>query len=356
MNGHDVVFDPENKRIGFAESECQFVPNSKLERPSMGPHPPALVARSNIKSEALPNTRSLDQKPLGPCSGRCRYLEITANSSYRTVGVQHWSKGDLLRSTELRNCSLTCTVNHIRVPEFQANCLSTQWTECGENCSRTRIEYSVTSNGTCVGIQRSEQCAVFKCPPSDGDLLLSAELGISGVGKDQWTYYWEESFIETIASLLSVPEGGIFSFIDFIDQRSNPVCILKLRIRFTSALGPPNRMREYANAAFSLFNSDAIGDTLIESLLMRSKDHEYALSTWGWLDADKIRTASLTLQRISLSKGLRMENIRNQAEGRLSEDLYGIGSIVCILLIVYACLYFMYRNKMTSTMKRRLDQ
>ena len=107
MSGHDVLFDVDNKRVGFADSDCTLLNYSTIIPP-----PSSLSGvtgwddAAQLKAGAV-NTMD-GWRPRGPCTARCD--AAAGGSSETNVYVRHgeqsWSSSEASAPPVVRSCSV----------------------------------------------------------------------------------------------------------------------------------------------------------------------------------------------------------------------------------------------------------
>ncbi len=239
MQGHNVLFDWENKRVGFAESTCEYQENNpqteeevsmlvdcKLGAPSLSISCSDSVDLSKCDKESnadvtLSGTEvwtRIVQNPGTSTGATCEEVSISENKKNDggNMDVQCDGKG-ICR--EFRQCDITCA-NAIALgsagaglskePESPAvNCGGGTWSACDYSCSQTRINVVYMSDGQCheeKGLEFTRPCHVHACGREDPcrvPFVIHAILKIRGAIADLWTKKSEEMFAEAFASTVN---------------------------------------------------------------------------------------------------------------------------------------------------------
>jgi len=260
MQGHNVLFDWENKRVGFAESTCEYQENNpqteeevsmlvdcKLGAPSLSISCSDSVELSKCDKESnadvtLSGTEvwtRIVQSPGTSTGATCEEVSISENENNKgeKMEVQCDGKG-ICR--EFRRCDINCA-NAIALgsageglskePESPAvNCGGGTWSACDYSCSQTRINVVYMSDGQCheeKGLEFTRPCHVHACGREDPcrvPFVIHAILKIRGAIADLWTKKSEEMFAEAFAATVNRnrnPDEALFGPGDVIVVRAS---------------------------------------------------------------------------------------------------------------------------------------
>jgi hypothetical protein len=234
MNDHNVIFDIENGRVGFAESDCKSStealstspPGGYVELPVSPEVPePEEVGTAETFTEsteaalpALSNMSSLACYPqvVTPCDARCQlnYSDTFGSSPYVAYGVQWWNSNPCSKASFLgffsgkvsERCAVRCGVSGITDGTDPLRCLNTTWSLCSSNCMQSRTVFqSVTSSTLCgEGEIETRSCAVFECPIKNTDYVVSIDLKVGPSSAAQYSAYQSEDLFSALARLLGV--------------------------------------------------------------------------------------------------------------------------------------------------------
>ena len=225
------------------------------------------------------------------------------------------------------------------------SCFSSGWSECSQDCSRSRQVANRNDNQTCIYREETEPCFVAHCPPNDGDQLLSFDL-ILAIDVSIWSVTWKERVAKALSKLLHTSLGCILISEDFLGFRT----ILHVRSRLSAA------EEEKGVQGFQTLTSLAFGEYFTAALV--DKDDLLALSSFGWLRESQVRCTKVLLQEIhtsvfngTTSLPFRIDNLSVQGRDGQTLDLLAGCLILSILICVYCLLYRLVRNKVWHSKK-----
>lgn len=211
MTGYNVIFDSENKRIGFAQSACNYEDFDPLEQ-DKDDNKPALIDGGGKSGECGPD----DMIPTTECSALCNRNE----TAYIADGTQEWRCPRAIASidnsapstdpkdVQQRPCQESC--NLYRVVRGDPHCPDKPWTDCTHGCvkSRQTVPYGEKlykdKHHNCNYHLQTSTCYAGICPLQDGDYLVYIDLRVR-VEPWKWSYVHSESFFSAMASLFKVP-------------------------------------------------------------------------------------------------------------------------------------------------------
>ena len=229
MQGHNVLFDWENKRVGFAESTCEYQEESKtiteegvlsvdcrLGAPSLSVSCSDSADLSSCERGAHPDTAlngleiwtRIVQAPGTPQGQTCEEVSIEQNriNGGGEMEVNCDGKGVC---REVRNCVISCAnaVAHGATSKAQSlapigSCGAVLWSACTNACTQTKIDSTLMNDGKCHEEKSQEitrACHVQACGRSDPcrvPFVIHAIIKIRGAVAVHWTKHSEEIFIE----------------------------------------------------------------------------------------------------------------------------------------------------------------
>ena len=123
-----MIFDTQQRRIGFAESDCKFENVIKPIFPGFAfPTFQPSEASQLVPKEPLVGVAGnvCTGKPIDQCSAKC----TQPSGTYQVTGVQDFA-------TCKANCQVTCEGDYIA--RGTPNCVDSPWTECSEKCTQSR--------------------------------------------------------------------------------------------------------------------------------------------------------------------------------------------------------------------------
>jgi hypothetical protein len=265
MQRHNVLFDWENRRVGFAESSCEYEAadekntdegsvevDCRLGSPSLMTSCSESVDLSRCNQHGTSDLTLFGHEVWtrivtapGTLQGAsCEQVAIHQNeeSGSGKVEVQCDGKG---MCKEVRECEITCANAHA-VGDFSnlahagstATCGGATWSACDYSCSQTRVNTILMSDGKCYvekALEFTRPCHIQACGRSDPcrvpfvvhvsssywpcayfmlvlarsnivndtNLQSQAILKIRGASASHWNKRSEEVFAEAFASTVS---------------------------------------------------------------------------------------------------------------------------------------------------------
>jgi hypothetical protein len=232
MQGHNVLFDWENGRVGFAESSCTYdkkkIPKAaedegfptdcEIGDPVLSVSCIENVDRRNCKNNptniALLGTErwaAIVKSPGNDAGLTCveATKDATSKNRWDEPVVQCDGRGSC---EESRPCQLTCS-QALKASEVvplspldlrQKKCGDSLWGACDYGCMQVRIESVAHSDGICHEKTReSRQCHVGACARSDPcrvPFLVHTVFGFHGVSVSRWTLEIEYMLGSALAS------------------------------------------------------------------------------------------------------------------------------------------------------------
>ena len=207
MDGHNVLFDAHNKRIGFARSTCELTAVSGAARSD---EPPARLASAQPANPC-------EAQLLSACTVQCPRL-LGQQRLVRVEGKQVWS----LRSgavacgapadtdTVTEPCYTWCSKTG-RPSRSNATCSSSAWTSCSASCTQSRSvppsSSSSSSPDECesTSTQRRE-CLSGDCPLRAGDVVVTLDLRLPALKSTDWCDEKETDLIRGLAAASGAAE------------------------------------------------------------------------------------------------------------------------------------------------------
>ncbi|KAL7566743.1 hypothetical protein ACA910_017792 [Epithemia clementina (nom. ined.)] len=234
MQGHNVVFDWEHSRIGFAESSCSY---DKIDVPKVA-EDAGYASDCQVKDPVLskPCLETVD-RPLCRLNqtniallGTEKWSAVVKNPGTRlgvtcVAAAQQMKVDDLYRDPvvscdskgiceEERPCQLTCpqvdiAAKVVEVPDqnTRLNCGDSLWSACDRECFQTRVVSSAFSDGKCHEISRQRRpCHIDACAREDpcrAPYSVRIIMGLREVDIAQWSIHTENAIVESVASTLT---------------------------------------------------------------------------------------------------------------------------------------------------------
>ncbi|KAL7537019.1 hypothetical protein ACHAXR_007540 [Thalassiosira sp. AJA248-18] len=232
MQGHNVLFDWENKRVGFAESSCEY----QEEHLTVSDEGGVMSVDCKLGAPSL-SVACSDSADLSRCDHR------GANAALALNGLEIWTRIVQAPGTpqgltceevanaqneengggqmevncdgkgvcrEVRKCVISCAnaIAHGTAATENAglapigSCGSVAWSACDYTCSQTKLESTLMNDGKCHEEKSNEvtrPCHVQACGRSDPcrvPFVVHAILKIRGAVAAHWTKIAEEIFID----------------------------------------------------------------------------------------------------------------------------------------------------------------
>lgn len=236
MQGHNVVFDWENGRVGFSESSCAYdkesVPVASLE----DGYPTDCVVSDPVLTTGCVETVQAELCRHSPNNiallGTEKWSSIVESPGIPDRGISCAAAASAVTHTdpnedsvitcngtgtceEERPCQLTCkelekakALEEVNDKDSSNKCQNKyEWSACDYSCTQTRIQSLPFSDGLCHEVHREERpCHVGACARADPCLvpfLVHAVVGISGCSLTQWnTTEADETFQEALTEAL----------------------------------------------------------------------------------------------------------------------------------------------------------
>lgn len=240
MMGHDIVFDAENKRVGFAESDCNYdelVADAELTRPDDddenaadedGERPKCKLGEPSMSAscvESVDVVKCFDSSasPDMVLAGQIKYTRIIENEGFadnggdcQSVALEPFANdtnpkkaicNDNGVCTIMVGCEMKCKDVKTQVideeekeatgegemdvhgDQSDPGCAKDSWSECLSSCEQSRIISTKFPDGVChVTGQEMRQCHIDACGKGDPCLipfLVHAIIGLD-VEADDW--------------------------------------------------------------------------------------------------------------------------------------------------------------------------
>lgn len=240
MKGRDVVFDAENRRVGFAPANCQFDAAAGATATAGGHKDDGAGAAAAPVAAASAST-DVDceltfLEPMGACDAKC-----PAGGSGVAYGHEPWSmkvskpaqgKGTQCPDpvpTASRPCLVNCTgaaatapvvpkdstSASVPVPAAPGKCASsTTWGPCLETCVQQGTGEAPHKDGSCSPFKLDRPCSTGSlCPLANKGFAVDFVVVLHGVeGKDRnrgLSATDKQTVLEEISTLLLVPAGDV---------------------------------------------------------------------------------------------------------------------------------------------------
>jgi len=233
MQGHNVVFDWEHHRIGFAESSCSYDKNDAPEFAEDSGYASDCQVKEPVLSQSCID--SVD-KPLCKLNqtnvvllGTEKWAAVVKDPGTRlgklcTTAAQEMEVKDQYRDPvvtcnsmgvceEERPCQLTCPqvqrasqiVKNIR-DNSRLKCGDSLWSACDRMCVQTRMISAAFSDGKCHEITReSRPCHIDACAREDpcrAPYSVRLVLGLGGLELGQWSAKSEIAISTSISNAM----------------------------------------------------------------------------------------------------------------------------------------------------------
>jgi len=248
LQGHDVLFDWENGRIGFAESDCR-VSQTRWEAEGLASEGSEARGQDCILKSPLISTPCFESVDASICTSNneeealfgvetiamvVEYPGTTSGFGCEEVIKRNPSDfGDDLSEvqcnksglcTATRRCELTCqqfqdleTVvdgDIEDIKELSTDCGQGSWSACLESCSQSRVSSILMPDGKCYEVknERSDRaCHTEYCGISDPCLIpfvVHVILAFRGISADLWDKAAEDRIIDALSSSVKNGRGS----------------------------------------------------------------------------------------------------------------------------------------------------
>jgi Xylanase inhibitor N-terminal len=242
MTGHNVLFDWENGRVGFAESTCTYDKKGAPAQDEYEGYPPDCRLGKPILTTACIDTVERSLCKHNPSNiallGTERWSAIVESPGTDAgmtclevaKGVSSVVKGDQDSITacdgqgiceESRPCQLTCgkaakDADVVRLPDSDARhgkCAANNlWSACDHSCVQSRILSAAFSDGLCHELSReSRPCHVASCgrtSPCRVPFIVHGVIGLRGVEAARWTRFEEDRFVSAFSDTAAKFQGA----------------------------------------------------------------------------------------------------------------------------------------------------
>lgn len=204
MNDHNVIFDIDGGRIGFAESNCDFNLTNKGTVSEKEVH--VRQSRTQAAEEFKCSARLL-----APCSAQCADVAGDIGTSYVATGTQIWGMGEcqqpvLLSATSNQRseqCFARCSTVGVSDGSLET-CWVGTWSSCTSNCTQHRM---VSGGKSCTkNVVESRECASSDCPVGSHDFTLTLQISLGTESAKQFTEYQAEDLLTALSRALQVQE------------------------------------------------------------------------------------------------------------------------------------------------------
>jgi hypothetical protein len=209
MDGYNVIFDHDNKRVGFAKSDCKyedFMPKMTLPPTPAPTHRPTFQNRDGSNADSGNDCVS-EMVAITKCSARCTGSPSGNTPYYFKDGKQKSiDKCDRSESPQIteKDCNQPCYDR--KIVRGQPKCYEKGWGECLHSCIQSRQvpDYDVLDKeNKCTYHQQTRNCYSGACPLHDGDMIVFIDMRIM-VDPQEWSYVHSEIFYASFAKMFDV--------------------------------------------------------------------------------------------------------------------------------------------------------
>jgi hypothetical protein len=249
LNNYNFIFDPDNTRIGFAKSTCNYeeIAPRYTRPPTLSP----TVAGFTGDDDKQSRSQQCDPQkllPYTPCSAYCSKNE----SSYRAQGVQDYMNECRDGQIVTRDCFQMCSFS--KIVRGPLHCPDKEWGECTHGCLRARSVVPASEptlvDGACNYKYQTAICYSGMCPRQDGDYLLYLDMRVR-VEPTKWSYVHTEDFYSAFSQIFKVSSGCGVYFLSYLIQlfllRSTFITLNFSIMRVMSLLRPQNYTSKFAS-------------------------------------------------------------------------------------------------------------
>lgn len=389
MNGYNVIFDHDRKRVGFAKSDCKyedFVVKETL-MPTVPPTPlptevgstanPTTAESGNSSPDSSGASKKKPKKtdntcapiPTSKCTASCRK---ESGSHYMQSGTQAVSEpcdadGHTLETPKSSNkpCNQPCEGTHLvrGVPD----CPEKAWSECGHECVQSR-EFPNSEEltaGTCHYTTQTRPCYSGACPIHDGDMLIFIDMRVA-VSPQEWTYVHREVFFGALSRLFNVKVGSVDLLNDASSEYTRGVK-LHFQIRMKAkAYKDKTALVAAAEAIPRKVWLGSFGDDLIEAIEAESQATEHIdFSRYGYLkgsDVEVLNAAALPVGDVRDPISVPNEggseiivHIQESLKNREDYLLLGVAIASLSCMMCACCLYLRVQRENNLLIKEKIE-
>ncbi len=387
MNGYNVIFDHDRKRVGFAKSDCKyedFMIKETLE-PTVIPTPsPTKVGAtpeptmpptdetsggSGGKKKSKPTIDKCASTATTKCTASCRR---ESGTHYMQAGTQSVvepcdTDGHILESpkSQTKACNQPCegTLMVRGSPE----CPERAWGECGRECVQSRQfpNSEELSGGKCHYSTQTRPCYSGSCPLNDGDMLIFIDMRIA-VSPQEWSYVHREVFFSAFSRMFSVKIGTIDLLNDASAEYTRGV-----KLHFQIRL----KAKDYKDKTALVAAAEAIprkvwlgsfGDDFVKAIEAESQATEHIdYSRYGYLkgtDVEVLNAAALPVGEVREPIEVPNEGgaqIINHIQESLKnrEDYFLLGVAIASLscMACMCCLYIRVQRENMLLVKEKIE-
>lgn len=314
MSSHNVIFDRDNNRVGFASSSCIFEDFAKedVQDEELGVLNETITG---IDTENSSDGCTSVFLPTHPCSAHCDPQH--SPTKYIAEGTQpgidncRQSKDGLDNSLPNKPCHELCENGVISLGRGP-DCIVSKWSDCHANCSQWRVNYKNTRYAHMRSLKHSNSsraldtfcgtsyiesrtCNAGSCPikgATASDYLIFIDMKIN-IPAALWGYAYTNTFEETFAVLFMIPAGSldILTSADSHDRAGFVKVRFEIRMRSSSFGGDIKKMVKTAEGIPAAVFLDDFNARFLQALVETSKRIDgIDFDRYGWL-----RTTDITI-------------------------------------------------------------
>jgi len=278
MVGHNVIFDYDARKIGFAKSECDpapMIPGSILLKTS----------EKTMKSEEGDENDDLHflhfdalsyqlegelqckdegQTHLATsCTATCSFstTKHPGSAGQIVTGEQKWSTGmagchTKNRTVLIETCSALCTHQYGITRSIDKVCPVGPWSPCQSNCTQSRIvsvfqqPTSIGGAGTCMDAVEFRNCESFNCPRDA--VVVTLGVNIKNLPIEKWSYVHKEDLLDSLSLAFRFDAGQFHLY-------SGPVTVtdhlaLEVKLRLTTSKYGLEKAKKLGKIAVKMAN------------------------------------------------------------------------------------------------------
>lgn len=244
MRDKDVVFDLDNKKVGFATADCTYHQDPTVsDAGAAAVVAPAVTAEGTPEPTVASSVQDVDcvltyGEPAGPCDAKCPKEQATdsvveGHQPYNMVVSQealgHGKECPQTLPIASRPCFLDCpaapapatattptpTTTTATAATNDKGCATADplWSECGIDCIQHSEVLTLQVDGSCQPVTQHRDCSVGKCPIAQTGYQLDLSLAMDGMdfsllsSKDHEV--GNSHLLEAVSFLLQMPGGDL---------------------------------------------------------------------------------------------------------------------------------------------------
>lgn len=375
MNDHNVIFDVDQKRIGFARSQCRFQDEphhhrhhdnnhhhlnqnhidkqvsstaiegiNEISQPKQGNFSNKLNGNFSLQNDGVGTLplQTIEPVILSPCD---KILESPCSASCTSRGIVNMRRKHVMSKKIIQNriveghqkwknrgncetvssskysenassvpCTVLCTDEGFAVRGHSLTCFDGPWSECSSYCTQKRLVATfIEATGECEHIMESRMCRSFNCPTFDRDFVVNLELKLKDVTTVTYSFVHREDLLIGIAAAIAIPVGNIVIFGPHPYPYSSIELRATVKIRVSEA-DKETHSSSPADRASKVVRD--LHDPLFVDKLTTSMNGNKSSNLWRWLTSQNVEFVTASASPIRNDKGRHIGGKGEKRKGR----------------------------------------